>query len=92
MKCNECDEDEPVVAYCLECNMFLCQICNESHKRSKRFCGHGIVPLTELRSNKVVTIQPKAKATICKEHNNELLYYCETCEQLICMYCIYTGW
>ena len=87
VKCDECDEDEPVVAYCPECNMFFCQTCNESHKRSKRFRGHGIVPLTELKSNKDVTIQSKAKSPICKEHDIELLFYCETCEQLICMYC-----
>ena len=87
VKCDECDEDEPVVAYCPECNMFFCQICNELHKRSKRFRGHGIVPLAELRSNKDVTIQPKAKAPMCKEHDIELLFYCETCEQLVCMYC-----
>ena len=87
VKCDECDEDEPVVTYCPECNMFFCKICNELHKRSKRLRGHGIVPLTELRSNKDVTVQPKAKAPICKEHDIELLFYCETCEQLICMYC-----
>ena len=87
VKCDECDEDEPVVAYCLECNMFFCKTCNKSHKRSKRFHGHDIVSLTELRSNKDVTIQPKAKVPICKEHDMELLFYCETCEQLICMYC-----
>ena len=87
VKCDECDEDEPVVAYCPECNMFFCQICNELHKRSKRFRGHVIVPLTELRSNKDVAIQLKVKAPICKEHDIELLFYCETCEQLICMYC-----
>ena len=87
VKCDECDEDEPVVAYCPECNSFLCQFCYETHKRNKRFRGHGIVPLTELKSNKDVTIQPKAKAPICKEHDIELLFYCGTCEQLICMYC-----
>ena len=87
VKCDECDEDEPVVAYCPECNMFFCQACNESHKRSKRFRGHGIVPLAELRSSKDVAIQPKAKAPMCKEHDIELLFYCETCEQLVCMYC-----
>ena len=87
VKCDECDEDEPVVAYCPECNSFLCQFCYETHKRNKRFRGHGIVPFTELRSNKDVTIQPKAKAPMCKEHDIELLFYCETCEQLVCMYC-----
>ena len=87
VKCDDCDEDEPVVAYCPECNSFLCQFCYENHKRNKRFRGHGIVPLAELRSSKDVTIQPKTKAPMCKEHDIELLFYCETCEQLVCMYC-----
>ena len=87
VKCDECDEDDPVVAYCPECNMFFCQTCNESHKRSKRFRGHGIVPLTELRSNKSIPLEAKIKLPLCKEHDEQLKYYCETCEQLICMYC-----
>ena len=87
VKCDECDEDEPVVAYCPDCNMFFCQICNELHKRSKRFRGHGIVPLTELRSNKSIPLEAKIRIPLCKEHDEQLKYYCETCEQLVCMYC-----
>ena len=87
VKCDECDEDEPVVAYCPECNMFFCQTCNESHKRSKRFRGHGIVPLTELRSNKDAQLQAKVKTPVCKDHNYELNHYCETCDKLVCLYC-----
>ena len=87
VKCDECDEDEPVVAYCPECNMFFCQICNELHKRSKRFRGHGIVPLAELRSNKSIPLEAKTKVPLCKEHDEQLKYFCETCEQLVCMYC-----
>ena len=87
VKCDECDEDEPVVAYCPDCNMFFCQTCNESHKRSKRFRGHGIVPLTELRSNKDAQLQAKVKIPVCKDHNYELNHYCETCDKLVCLYC-----
>ena len=87
VKCDECDEDEPVVAYCPECNMFFCQICNELHKRSKRFRGHGIVPLAELRSSKSIPLEAKTKVPLCKEHDEQLKYFCETCEQLVCMYC-----
>ena len=87
VKCDECDEDEPVVAYCPDCNMFFCQICNELHKRSKRFRGHGIVPLTELRSNKDAQLQAKVKTPVCKDHNYELNHYCETCDKLVCLYC-----
>ena len=87
VKCDECDEDEPVVAYCPECNMFFCQTCNESHKRSKRSRGHGIVPLTELRSNEDAQLQAKVKIPVCKDHNYELNHYCETCDKLVCLYC-----
>ena len=87
VKCDECHGEDPVVAFCPDCTLFLCHVCNEHHKRSIKSRGHGIVPLTELRSKKDVAIQPKPKAMICREHNIELLFYCETCDQLVCMYC-----
>ena len=85
LKCDECDKDEPVVAYCPECNSFLCQFCYENHKRNKRFCGHDIVPLTELRS--YIDAQLLAKVPSCNDHNYELNHYCETCDKLVCFYC-----
>ena len=87
VKCDECDEDEPVVAYCPECNLFLCQFCYENHKHNKRFRDHRIVPLTELGCNKSIPLEAKIQVPLCKEHDEQLKYYCETCEQLVCMYC-----
>ena len=84
VKCDECDEDDPVVSFCPECNSFLCHACNDYHKRNQRYCGHGVVPLTEL---KVAPIQAKVKIPLCEEHDEQLKYYCETCDQLVCMYC-----
>ena len=87
VKCDECHGEDPVVAFCPDCTLFLCHVCNEYHKRSIKSRGHDIVPLTELRSKKDFTIQPKPKAMMCREHDIELLFYCETCDQLVCMYC-----
>ena len=72
VKCDNCDEDDPVVSYCPDCSIFLCQVCNEAHKRDKRSRGHGIVPLTELQSNKDVSVVAKVKIPMCKEHDYEL--------------------
>ena len=69
VKCDECSGEDAVVAFCPDCTMFLCHICNECHKRSNKSRGHGIVPLTELRSKKDVAIQPKPKAMMCREHD-----------------------
>jgi len=32
-------------------------------------------------------MQPQAKVLTCKKHNIELLFYCETCEELVCRCC-----
>ena len=87
VKCNECDENDPVVSFCPECNSFLCDTCNDYHKRNKRYRDHAIVPLTELKSSKNAPIQTKVKIPLCKEHDEQLKYYCETCDELVCMYC-----
>ena len=88
VNCDECDECDPVVSFCPDCNSFLCHACNDLHKRNKRYHGHGVAPLTELRSNKETpAIQAKVKIPLCKEHDYELKHYCETCDELVCMYC-----
>ena len=86
VKCDECDND-PVVSFCPDCNFFFCLACNDHHTRSKLYRGHAVVPLTELKSNKDAPIQAKVKIPLCKEHDEQLKYYCETCDQLVCMYC-----
>ena len=91
VKCDECHREDPVVAFCPDCTMFLCHVCNECHKRSLKSHGHGIIPLTELRSKKDVTIQPKAKVLVCSEHEYDLKHYCESCDELVCLYCTMKG-
>ena len=87
VKCDECNGDDSVVSFCPDCNLFLCHSCNDHHKRSKFYHDHAVVPLTELKSNKDAPIQAKVKIPLCKEHDEQLKYYCETCDELVCMYC-----
>lgn len=87
VQCDRCKEADPVVSFYLDCGgEFLCHFYHESHKRDKRSCGHKILPLAELRSNKDA-LQVKAKIPPCKEHDYELKHYCETCDQVVCLYC-----
>ena len=87
VKCDECNGDDSVVSFCPDCNLFLCHSCNDHHKRSKFYHDHAVVPLTELKSSKDAPIQAKVKIPLCKEHDEQLKYYCETCDELVCMYC-----
>ena len=85
--CELCKENDTAVTFCRDCSAFLCQVCNEAHKRNKQSCNHIIVSLTELRAKSDVPIQAKPKTPMCKKHDQELLFYCETCEELVCVYC-----
>lgn len=85
LKCSKCVENKPVVAYCMDCKSNLCQFCFENHS------SHGTVSLINQRSNKSVTIEPKAMALMCKEHNRELSLFCKTCEELVCKHCVAKG-
>ena len=79
-KCENCTEDDPAVAYCPDCSIFLCLVCNDYHKRDKRSRSHDIISLSERRRS-------KSNVHVCAEHDYELKHYCETCEELVCLYC-----
>ena len=87
-KCDMCVEEGLAIVLCPECVMFLCDHCNEFHKRGKEYRNHSVIPLNELQSKKKeVKLRPKAKEMLCQDHNLELNFFCETCDQLVCHYC-----
>ena len=88
-KCDFCIRGDAVEVLCLDCGAFLCSRCFDNHKYSKEYHNHNMMPLNELRSKKEgINIKPKSKFALCQEHELELNFYCETCDQLVCQYCI----
>ena len=88
-KCDQCVKEDPAEVLCLDCGIFLCNYCYGHHKYSKEYQSHNMMPLNELQSTKKkIVIKPKAKYAMCQKHELELNFYCETCDQLVCHYCI----
>ena len=78
LKCEDCGKDDPVVALCVDCELYLCQDCNKYH--SKKNSQHNFLSLGDMPSAE--------KLLYCPEHRKNILdYYCETCEKLLCIYC-----
>ena len=86
LKCDECgDDNDPVVALCVDCELYLCQDCNKAH--SKKNKTHDIVSLC-LVTGEEAAGQPTRKVLYCPNHQkNELDYYCKTCDKIVCLYC-----
>ena len=88
-KCDQCTRSDPVKALCLDCGEFLCIHYFEYHRYGKEYQNHNMMSFNELRSKREgITIKPKSKFALCQEHELELNFYCETCDQLVCQYCI----
>ena len=88
-KCDHCTREDPAEVLCLDCGTFLCNYCYGYHKYSKEYQNHNMMPLNELQSKKKdIIIKPKPKFALCPKHELELNFYCETCDQLVCQYCI----
>ena len=82
LKCDECgDDNDPVVALCVDCELYLCKVCHEYHKKKNRDHDAITVPAGE-----AILIN------FCSEHPSaELEYYCEKCDKFTCLHCSSVG-
>ena len=51
LKCDGCENSEPVVAFCDTCFEHLCDFCSVAHKRLKRFTEHSIKDVGDVDLN-----------------------------------------
>jgi hypothetical protein len=80
------------VARCVTCKKFLCQECLTAHNNYLGHSEHSVLsmPTMEGLSKHENHLKTKRKM-FCKELGHEdraLKFYCETCDKLICRYCM----
>ena len=85
VQCDQCIRGAAVEVFCTNCTLFMCGHCREHHRYDKLSHDHNTIPLSNVSSD--IILQPKGATTLCPEHDNELKYYCETCKELVCLYC-----
>ena len=75
LKCDDCNKSDPVVAFCVDCELYLCKVCYDYH--SKKHERHDVMLLDSIT-------QPG----YCPEHPNyKIEHYCKTCDKFSCLYC-----
>ena len=81
------ESDHKAVAYCTDCGGFICEECGKAHTRVRTLKNHSTVPFEDLQTGKV-DVRNLSQKKYCKEHDGQVLrFYCQTCEDVICLEC-----
>ncbi|XP_077866645.1 tripartite motif-containing protein 3-like [Saccoglossus kowalevskii] len=84
--CEFCEENE-VTSICVECRQYSCTPCTRVHKKTKTTKCHQVLSLREYQEAKKKPFAVKP-LQFCDVHTeNQLKYYCDTCQTPICMEC-----
>ena len=89
--CERCVMDTRIaaVAFCCSCCLFLCSLCQEDHKRWRETVSHELVSVGEKKKDMNTKVKVPRKPLMCVKHTKEeLKFYCDTCQCLICQDCI----
>ena len=63
----------------------MCEKCAGAHSKSKLFKGHHVKEIAKFESSDVQDYA--RKSSVCKNHKDELRFYCESCNICICRDC-----
>ena len=86
--CGECEGGEPAVAYCHDCEAFVCESCKVALHKAKRYRDHSIKSLSEVDDPNSFPSNTLSSLT-CPVHPPEKQQvYCKTCQCLVCVRCI----
>ena len=90
--CEKCTKSTRIATnYCHDCGKYICKMCTDMHLEWEEFSAHKPISIVEMYSQvttEKVVAMPKEGILYCSLHKGkELDLYCETCEELICLYC-----
>ncbi|XP_022108853.1 E3 ubiquitin-protein ligase TRIM71-like [Acanthaster planci] len=89
IKCQGCDEGNGAISVCRNCDHFLCPDCHRAHERMTVMKSHHTDMLAQLQTGEVA-YKSKLREQVpkCGKHPDQnLSFYCDTCEQLVCTTC-----
>ena len=88
--CDAGDGDKGcAVVFCCTCRQFLCTLCHEYHKHNKILRHHQMVGLDQESVRLLPSIMTPTEHLCSQPHHQkeELIFYCETCQCLVCRVC-----
>ncbi|XP_033631897.1 E3 ubiquitin-protein ligase TRIM71-like [Asterias rubens] len=85
--CEGCDEGLEAVSRCVDCDANFCKTCLDNHAKLKVIRHHQIVDAVSASTERPKD-KDKTEAQKCRKHTDQdLRFYCDTCELLACPVC-----
>ena len=86
--CSTEDCEEVSVSFCTKGCEFLCQLCDDEHRTSRRTKSHKVVTVSEGEEFTRSSVPPYHAYPPCHRHTHQVVdLYCRTCDIPICTTC-----
>ena len=73
--------------YCEQCQEYLCNVCQDSHRKLKATKNHNILSGHHMPTSLGVTPRPACSVSCSCSQNQEVVVYCEDHDDVICDLC-----
>ena len=93
LRCGLCESTDPVVSFCNDCFLPLCEFCQKAHQRLKPYYGHGVKSIDEVDSQLLSKREIKRTSHfVCSKHPTQVpQIFCSSCDELVCCECVIEG-
>ena len=93
LHCGLCEGTDPVVSFCNDCSLPLCEFCQKAHQYLKPYYGHGVKSIDDVDSQLLSKREIKrASHLVCSKHPTQVpQIFCSSCNGLVCCECVIEG-
>jgi hypothetical protein len=93
LHCDLCESTDPVVSFCNNCSVPLCEFCHKAHQRLKQYYGHAVKSVGEIDSQLLSRKEIKRSShLVCSKHPTQVpQIFCSSCDELVCCECVVKG-
>ncbi|XP_065188712.1 uncharacterized protein LOC135819430 [Sycon ciliatum] len=80
------DAEEPAAMRCVTCDLLLCEQHSAIHTRHRKRKNHSLAEVPVLKRTRKSLVS-RFESERCPLHNEDLLFYCKSCNTLMCDRC-----
>jgi len=84
------DGENEATSYCLDCQLYFCQICSRPHQIMKLTKNHQLIPIKKMKNeDQIKSITNSNPQIYCQIHQQkEIELFCNDCNLSICSLCV----